>query len=81
MAEKAKKEGWQVLAVHAQNGAREGFRIAKEKGLRVPVLLDKQGRIFSQYGVVTLPSVIVLEKGGKIIYFGLRFPDWLEGKQ
>lgn len=75
-----KESAWQVLSIHSKQGTAQAYRAAKEKGLKTPVVLDEQGWIFEKYGIVTLPSVIVLEKDQKIIYFGLRFPDWLQVK-
>ncbi len=40
-----------------------------EKGISLPVVLDKYGKTFEKYGGTTLPLSIVINKKGKITYY------------
>lgn len=80
-----KSKGLEILAVaaDAQNAAQiKGIKASA--GLAYPVLLDEQKAAYSAYGVVALPSVALVDKGGtlKYTYSGFRqdFYDEVKGE-
>ena len=39
-----------------------------EKGISLPVVLDKYGKTFEKFSGTTLPLLVVINKSGKITY-------------
>lgn len=80
-----KPKGLEILAVAAD--ARNATQIKEFKttaGLAFPVLLDEQKAAYSDYGVVAMPSVALIDKDGivKYTYSGFRhdFSDSVKGE-
>lgn len=40
----------------------------KDLNLQLPVYLDRRGEVASAYGVRSIPSTVVLDPGGKVVY-------------
>ena len=40
-----------------------------------PVLLDPDGKLSDAFEVTAIPSVLLLAKGGEILYYGFQLPD------
>ncbi len=64
-----------VVSVNAQEEAPEVQKYLTQKKLNFPVLLDPDGSIANLFEVTVLPSVLLLAKGGKILYYGFQLPD------
>ncbi len=47
----------------------------KEAGATFPQLLDNDGKVFNQVGMVKLPRVYVLDATGKIAWFDLEYSE------
>lgn len=70
--------GLQFLAVNVEEKA-DDLRLFQEKHLmKYPVLLDENGETADRYGLTGLPAVLVLAKGGKIVYYGYSIPENLD---
>ncbi len=48
--------------------------LVKVNRLKFPVLIDSGFMIFREYGVIALPSTVMIDKGGKIKYIYPSFP-------
>jgi peroxiredoxin len=71
-----KEKGLQVFALDQQEGKDEVDAFVKKTGLTVPVLLDSEGKVGSQYGVTGIPQTVVINKDGKITKIFVGFdPD------
>lgn len=67
-----------ILAVNVEESREEVARVQNENGIRYPILLDEEGAATNRFGIVGLPSAILIAKGGKIIYYGFTLPEHLE---
>ena len=75
-----------VIAVASQSGsAAEVAAYLEKEGLSLPVLLDPEGTLASDYGVSALPTSFVIDRSGRIrsaevgytTEIGLRLRLWL----
>ncbi len=71
-------KGLSVLAINVKQDEVLVKKFIQENKLRYPVLLDRKSEVAYQYQVDALPTVILLAKGGKILYYGFRLPKRLE---
>lgn len=67
--------GLKILGVNVQEGREEIEHFRKQIPIDYPILLDKAGQVSSEYGLTALPVVVLLAKGGEIIYYGFTLPD------
>ena len=73
-----KYPGLQILGVNVQEPAERVRPFVKKYKIRYQVLLDEEGEAAQQYGLVGVPSTILLAKGGKVIYYGFALPQNIE---
>lgn len=62
-----RSQGGQILAVNLGEPRRHVERYARDRGLSLPILLDPRGRAAQAFGVVGLPTTIVVDPQGKIL--------------
>ena len=68
------KEGIEVLAINIQE---PGYRVesfVKEKGLSFKILLDFDAKVARDYSVMGVPTFLLVNKQGNIVYEGDHFP-------
>jgi peroxiredoxin len=69
-----------VRIVAVSSNAGESFddaeRVAKERGVRVPLYRDEGGRVASTLGAKSTPTVIVLDAKGEV-----RFRGWIDNER
>lgn len=58
-----------VLGVNVDDAPHVARRYAVSKGLSYPILSDEQGEVQRTYGVNTLPSIVVVDRQGKVSTF------------
>jgi peroxiredoxin len=63
------KKGLTVLAINIEGQREPARRFALKHGLKMKVLVDN-GRVSSQYGVVTIPHLVIVDTKGEIAYTG-----------
>ena len=68
------KEGIEVLAIDIQEPGYKVERFVKEKGLIMKVLLDFDAKVARDYSIMGVPTFILIDKQGNIVYEGSRFP-------
>lgn len=68
-------KGLKILAVNVEEPRRDVEKFIKQKGLKYPVAFDIEGKIANEYGLVGIPVVIYLEKGGEVLYYGYQLPQ------
>ena len=67
------------LAVIGINAREEGATVqsyAKGLGLTFPLVLDPDGKINAQYGVIGLPTTFVVARDGRAVAFGIGPREW-----
>ena len=69
-----KDKGLKVLAIDLGESAAKVQAYAKENGLDYTILLDKENKVASQYGVMGIPTSILIDSRNTIQYRGTPLP-------
>jgi thiol-disulfide isomerase/thioredoxin len=69
IARRHQKKGLIVLGINAEDPPEAIRAYAAKKGLSYPMVLDVTKEAFARYGVSTLPSVVVINKEGRIVRY------------
>ncbi len=67
-------KGLKILGVNVQEPQNDVLQFMKAQPIDYPVVLDEEGDVADKFGLVGLPSAVVLAKGGEIIYYGFSLP-------
>jgi peroxiredoxin len=54
----------------------EALRVARERGVRIPILRDEGGEVARALGVQSTPTVVVLDRAGRT-----RFVGWVDNER
>jgi peroxiredoxin len=67
-----------ILAVSSNVGEsfEDALRVAKERGVQVPLYRDESGRVADALGARSTPTVVVLDAKGKV-----RFLGWIDNER
>lgn len=68
----------QILALDFMESGEKVKAFMKAKNVSYPVLLDRNGKVARQYRVLGIPTYVVLDKKGVIVYSGNDLPPSLE---
>ena len=71
-----KEHGLEVVAVNLREGQREVRRFVDELGLTFTILLDKDGRVFEEYGVWALPFSHFINRKGEFVGKVSGYKKW-----
>ena len=71
---KRHSEKLEVVSINVQEEAEHVKAFLSSNSLNYPVILDKNGEISDLFEVTAIPSVVLLAKGGEILYYGFRLP-------
>lgn len=69
------KEGWVVLAIDVGEPAYRVNNFIKNYALTFPVLLDKDTAIAELYDILGIPTYVVIDKEGDIVFKDNYFPQ------
>ncbi len=58
----------QVLALDFRESGEKVAAAVKSRGIRYPVLLDEHGSVARAYGVVGIPTYVLIGRDGKIVF-------------
>jgi len=64
----------QVLAIDFMEKRDTVKAFIKTKNIPYPVLFDADGKVTRKFRVVGIPTYVLLDKAGKIVYFGNALP-------
>ncbi|HVH45428.1 MAG TPA: TlpA disulfide reductase family protein [Labilithrix sp.] len=67
IAQRYKDRGLAVVGVNTSDEDGLAARFVRKKGLGFPIVYDENNSIAKQYGVSSLPTLIVVSKAGKIV--------------
>lgn len=70
-----KYPGLKILGINVEESPERVKTFADKYKIRYEVLLDQEGQTTQEYGLVGVPSSILLAKGGKVIYYGFSLPE------
>src|SRR5512134_651241 len=66
--EKYRGSGFTVLAVNIDEDPYKAAGLAKQLGMRFPVLLDTEKKVSRLYDLSTMPSTILIDRDGRVRY-------------
>jgi thiol-disulfide isomerase/thioredoxin len=67
-----------ILALNYMENRQKVTAFMKAKGVAYPVLLDIDGKVARSYGIVGIPTYVLLDRQGKVVYFDNELPPSLE---
>ena len=67
--------GLQIVGINVQESPERVQMFTEKKKFQYSVLLDEEGEVAEQYGLVGIPASVLIAKGGKIIYYGFSLPQ------
>lgn len=78
LQEKYKDRGFTVLGVDVGESQRKVSRFVEEAGINYPVLLDDEMNVARDYGIVGIPTSLLMNPQGEILGKYNSFPPRLE---
>jgi len=63
-----KDQGFEVLSIDVEEDADDVRSFVEENPFPYPVLLDEAGKVSGQFAVMGLPTVVLLDRKGQIIF-------------
>lgn len=69
IARRHQKKGLVVLGVNVDDGAEIAKAYAMKKGLSYPIVIDEARDASGRYGVDKLPSLVVIDKQGRVVAY------------
>jgi cytochrome c biogenesis protein CcmG, thiol:disulfide interchange protein DsbE len=70
------RRGLAVVGINAREDTARIRRYAKELGLTFPLVLDPDGRLNAQYGVIGLPTTFLVGRDGRAVAFAVGAREW-----
>jgi peroxiredoxin len=70
-----KGKGLEVLAVSFKESPEKLKPFAEKNGITYRVLLDRDGAVSSAYGIVGLPSLVIVDRDGTVRFSGIGLPE------
>ena len=67
--------GLKIYGINIQEPRKKVEEFALTHPVEYPILLDESGEVSEKYKVSSLPTMILLAKGGKILYYGFHLPE------
>jgi thiol-disulfide isomerase/thioredoxin len=68
--------GLAVVGVNAREGADTVRRYARDAGLSLPLVLDRDGTLNARYGVVGLPTTVLIGRDGRAVALAVGPREW-----
>jgi len=59
-----------VVGINVQESKSKVSSFIEKKGVSYPILLDRSGDVARLYGVRGIPTVVAINKEGKVLYYG-----------
>jgi peroxiredoxin len=70
------KQGLSILGLNVREDPAQIRRYAKALGLTFPLVLDRKGEISKSYGVIGLPTTILIARDGRTAALAVGPRDW-----
>ena len=65
----------QILALDFMESEKKVNAFISSKKVAYPVLLDRRGKVARKYRVVGVPTYILIDRKGKVVYRGHELPE------
>ena len=72
----ASPRGLSILAVNLQEGRSTVAAWAGESNVTIPILLDTDGDVSTRYGVIATPTVVLIDRQGRLLGRVVGPRDW-----
>jgi cytochrome c biogenesis protein CcmG/thiol:disulfide interchange protein DsbE len=69
VARRIEKDGLVVIGINVDEPAEVARRYAQQKGLSFPIALDDRGDAVRSYGVSSIPTLVVIDRQGKVVAY------------
>jgi peroxiredoxin len=76
--EKYRGSGFTVLAVNIDEDPYKAASLAKQLGMKFPVLLDREKKVSRLYDLSTMPSTVLVDRDGRVRYVHRGYRDGYE---
>jgi peroxiredoxin len=76
--EKYRGSGFTVLAVNIDEDPHKAASLAKQLGMKFPVLLDSEKKVSRLYDLSTMPSTVLVDRDGRVRYVHRGYRDGYE---
>ena len=76
--EKYRNAGFTVLAVNIDEDPHKAANLARQLGMRFPVLLDTDKKVSRLYDLSTMPSTVLVDRDGRVRYVHRGYRDGYE---
>lgn len=76
--DKYRASGFTLLAVNIDEDPRKAAGLAKQLGMRFPVLLDADKKVSRLYDLSTMPSTVLVDRDGRVRYVHRGYRDGYE---
>lgn len=67
MARRDQDKGLVVVGINTSDEPGNGAAFARKKGLSYPIVFDEANQVASEYGVESLPTLVVINKQGDVV--------------
>lgn len=74
------KENLKILGINVEEDQDTVKHFTEEHAMDYSILLDEKGEAAQKYEVAGLPTMILLAKGGEILYYGFTLPRDLDAR-
>ena len=68
--------GLSVIAVNIEESRSTVAAWAREKKITIPILLDADGEVTKQYGVIATPTAFLIDREGRVLGRVVGPRDW-----
>jgi len=75
MQERAAKDGLELLLINVGESSEKVNNFLKKYSLAFKVLLDQDGEAANSFGLLGVPTYILIDRKGKIFFQGHTFPE------
>jgi peroxiredoxin len=76
--EKYRSAGFTVFAINIDEDPHKAANVAKQLGMRFPVLLDSEKKVSRLYDLSTMPSTVLVDRDGRVRYVHRGYRDGYE---
>ncbi len=67
-----------VIGINVGESKRKAERFIRKMGISYPIALDPDLKVSRLYNVLGVPTIVVVDKAGKVIYYGYSVQEMLK---
>lgn len=78
LAERYGSQGLEVIGINLQETEFRLEPFLARLGVAFPVLLDRRGEVANRFQISSIPTLVLVDRGGRVRYQGHRIPSGIE---